>query len=163
MRPGARGTWAAGLANACENALLLVLALLMVGIVALNVANVLGRYVFYAPVPGADELMTFGMVWGVFLGAGVVTLRGAHLNMDLVLGLLPPPLKRAAQAAATVTMIVALGFVALQSVDYIETVGAIGLTSMALGLPMAWVHAAVPAGMVVMILAALLRLAAARA
>jgi TRAP-type transport system small permease protein len=154
--------WAARAAAACEAVILALLAGLMIAIIGLNVANVLGRYVFLAPVPGADELMSFGMVWGVFLGAGVVTLRGSHLSMDLVLGLLAPPARRAAEAAASIAMIAVLGFVAAQSLEYLETIGMIGLSSMALGLPMAWVHAAVPAGLALMILGALLRAAGAR-
>jgi TRAP-type C4-dicarboxylate transport system permease small subunit len=150
------------LADWCEAALLLVLAAIMAGIIGLNVANVLGRYVFSVPIRGADELMGFGMVWGVFLGAGVVTLRGAHLSMDLLTGMMPPPWRRAAEAAASLGMIVVLGFVALQSLEYLETIGMIGLTSMALGLPMAWVHAALPAGLALMMLAALLRAAGGR-
>jgi TRAP-type C4-dicarboxylate transport system permease small subunit len=138
----------------------LVLAAIMIGIVLLNVANIGGRYIFSAPIRGADEAMTFAMVWGVFLGAGLVTLRGAHLNMDLLVTLLPPALRRVAAALALVALLLILGFVATASLSYLETVGAIGLTSMSLGLPMAWVHAAVPAGCALMIAAALLRLLA---
>lgn len=152
----------AALAAGLEHLLRALLALPMAGIVLLNLANVVGRYGFGAPIPGADEAMTFAMVWGVFLGAGLVTLRGAHLSMDLLPALLPPRARRAAEAAATVAMLAVLGFVARQSLDYLETVGAIGLTSMALGLPMALVHAAVPAGLGLMIGAALLRLAVPR-
>jgi C4-dicarboxylate transporter DctQ subunit len=132
----------------------------MAGIVALNFSNVAGRYLLSSPVPAADEIMTFAMVWGVFLGAAVVTLRGAHLRMDLVLGLLPARARRLAEALATACLLLVLGFIAVQSLEYLETVGAIGLTSMAAGLPMSWVHAAVPIGFGLMILAALLRMAA---
>jgi TRAP-type C4-dicarboxylate transport system permease small subunit len=152
--------WAARLAAGFEGALLTLLGLVMAGIVVLNFSNVAGRYLLSSPVPAADEIMTFAMVWGVFLGAGVVTLRGAHLRMDLVLGVLPARMRRLAEALATVCLLLVLGFVAVQSIEYLDTVGSIGLTSMAAGLPMAWVHAAVPIGFGLMILAALLRLAA---
>ncbi len=155
--------FAACVAAGLEHLLRALLALLMAGIVLVNVANVVGRYGFGAPIPGADEAMTFAMVWGVFLGAGLVTLRGAHLNMDLLLAMLPPGARRVAEALATLAMLGVLGFVAVQSLDYLETVGAIGLTSMALGLPMAVVHAAVPVGLALMIGAALLRLMVPRA
>ncbi len=141
-----------------EWALTRLLGLLMLLIILLNVANVGGRYLFSAPVPAADEIMTFAMVWGVFLGAAVVTLRGSHLTMDLVTGLLPPRARAAAEAAASLALILVLGFVALQSLEYLEVVGAIGLTSMAAGIPMAWVHAAVPIGSALMMAAAALRL-----
>lgn len=158
---GWRG-WVGVLAQQMERLLLLLLGLTMAGIVLLNGANVFGRYLLSAPVPAADEIMTFAMVWGVFLGAGLVTLRGEHLRMDLVLNLLPAGGRRATEAAAGLTLLLVLGFVAAQSLDYIATVGAIGLTSMSAGLPMAVVHAAVPIGLGLMILAMALRLAVPR-
>ena len=94
----------------------------------------------------------------MFLGAAVVTLRGTHLTMDLVVGLLPPRAQRVAEAVGAVALVVILGFIALQSVEYLDVIGTIGLTSMAAGLPMAWVHAAIPVGFGLMALAALLRL-----
>lgn len=141
-----------------ERGLVVLLGVLMLFIVGLNVANVAGRYIFSTPVPAADEIMTFAMVWGVFLGAAVVTLRGTHLTMDLVVGLLPPRAQRVAEAVGAVALVVILGFIALQSVEYLDVIGTIGLTSMAAGLPMAWVHAAIPVGFGLMALAALLRL-----
>lgn len=152
-----------GAARAVERALVLLLGVLMLLIVGLNVANVAGRYLLSMPVPAADEIMTFAMVWGVFLGAAVVTLRGTHLTMDLIVGLLPPAARRAAEVAASLALIGVLGFVALQSLEYIDVIGGIGLTSMAAGLPMAWVHAAIPIGFGLMMVAALLRLFGRRA
>ncbi len=145
-----------------EWALTRLLGLLMLLIVLLNVANVGGRYIFSRPVPAADEIMTFAMVWGVFLGAAVVTLRGSHLTMDLVVGLLPPRARAVAEAASSLALILVLGFVAMQSLEYLDVVGAIGLTSMAAGIPMAWVHAAIPIGFCLMMGAAVLRLAGRR-
>ncbi|MBI0533967.1 TRAP transporter small permease [Roseomonas sp. KE2513] len=146
-----------------ERALVGLLGVLMLFIVGLNVANVAGRYIFSMPVPAADEIMTFAMVWGVFLGAAVVTLRGTHLTMDLVAGLLPRRARRVAEAAGAIALVTILGFIALQSLEYLDVIGTIGLTSMAAGLPMAWVHAAIPVGFGLMALAALLRLFGRRA
>ncbi|WP_376099861.1 TRAP transporter small permease [Roseomonas sp. CCTCC AB2023176] len=146
------------LALVVEEALTRFLGVLMVLIVVLNVANVVGRYVFSAPVPAADEIMTYVMVWGVFLGGAVVTLRGSHLTMDLVVGLLPAGLRAVAEVASLLTLIGVLGFVAWQSLDYLETLGMVGLTSMSARLPMTWIHAAIPVGFALMMVAAALRL-----
>jgi len=159
----AKGGWARRIERLAEGALLALLTLAMVGIILLNFANVVGRYVFSAPIPAADEIMTFAMVWGVFLGCGIVTLRGAHLNMDLLLGLMPAPTRRVMEAVSSVLALPLLGFVAYQSIDYLETIGAIGLTSMAAGIPMAWVHLAIPIGFVLMMLGTIARLMVPRA
>src|SRR5262249_43585841 len=57
--------------------------------VALNFANVVGRYFFSASIPWAEEAMLFFMVGCVFLGNGVVVWSGRQIRMDVVVGLLP--------------------------------------------------------------------------
>lgn len=137
-----------------------LLALAMLALVAVNFANVVARYAFAAPLPAADEIMTFTLVWGVFLGAGLVSLRGGHLAMDLLVGLLPAAARRALAAAGAACAVLVLGFVFLQSLDYLDTIGAIGMTSMGGGIPMTVPHLALPVGFLLMIAGALLRLLA---
>jgi TRAP-type C4-dicarboxylate transport system permease small subunit len=135
-----------------------LLAVAMLVLVAVNFANVVARYAFSAPFLAADEAMTFTMVWGVFVGAGLVSLRGGHLAMDAVSGLLPGRVQAALRWLGVVVLVGVLGFVLLQSVDYIDTISMIGMTSMAAGMPM-WVpHLAIPVGFALMITGAVLRL-----
>jgi TRAP-type C4-dicarboxylate transport system permease small subunit len=137
-----------------------LLALAMLALVAVNFANVVARYAFASPLRAADEVMTFTMVWGVFLGAGLVSLRGGHLAMDLLLGLLPARARRALASAATATAVLVLGFAFAQSLDYLATIGAVGMTSMSGGIPMTIPHLALPVGFLLMIAGGLLRVLA---
>lgn len=135
-----------------------LLAAAMLLLVGVNFANVVARYVFSAPLIAADEAMTFTMVWGVFVGAGLVSLRGGHLAMDLLPAALPGRAQRALRLAGAAVLVVVLGFVMLQSADFIETITMIGMTSMAGGVPM-WVpHLAIPTGFALMVAATVLRL-----
>ena len=59
-------------------------ALLLVGSVGINFANIVGRYFFNTSIPWAEETMLFLMVGCVFLGTGVVAWSGRHLRMELV-------------------------------------------------------------------------------
>jgi TRAP-type C4-dicarboxylate transport system permease small subunit len=141
-----------------DAALAALLAVAMLALVVVNFANVVARYVFSAPWLAADEAMTFTMVWGVFVGAGLVSLRGGHLAMDLVSGALPRRLRAALRLAGAAWLVLVLGFVALQSADFLDTISMIGMTSMAAGIPM-WVpHLAIPVGFGLMVAATLLRL-----
>ena len=66
-------------------AVLRVLAgVLLVASVALNFANVVGRYFFSASIYWAEEIMLFLMVGCVFLGNGVVAWSGRQLRMDVI-------------------------------------------------------------------------------
>jgi TRAP-type C4-dicarboxylate transport system permease small subunit len=143
---------------AIERILLVLLGAAMAVIVALNFANVVGRYVFAAPIRPADEIMTYLMVWGVFLGAAVVTLRGAHLNMDLAVSLLPRAAQKALRVLAGAVLVVVMIHIAVQSLEYIDVLSTIGMRSMAAEIPMAWPHAALPVGFVLMAAFAVVRL-----
>src|ERR1700682_5418743 len=62
---------------------------LLVASVALNFANVVGRYFFNASIPWAEEAMLFLMVGCVFLGNGVVAWSGRQIRMDVIVNMMP--------------------------------------------------------------------------
>jgi TRAP-type C4-dicarboxylate transport system permease small subunit len=80
-------------------------ALLMLAAVAINFANIVGRYVFFRPIASAEEVMLFLMVGTVFLGNAVVGWEAKQLRMDVLLHAMPAPVRRALDVAADLTMI----------------------------------------------------------
>ena len=95
-------------------------AVLMLIAVALNTANIVGRYVFFRPIASAEEIMLFLLVGTVFLGNAMVGFEGKQLRMDVILHALPPQIRRALDIAADLTMIavcailIVLGWPAVQ-------------------------------------------------
>jgi TRAP-type C4-dicarboxylate transport system permease small subunit len=69
-------------------------AVLMLVAVALNFANIIGRYVFFAPIASAEEIMLFLLVGTVFLGNSVVGWEGKQIRMDVVIHMLPDAVRR---------------------------------------------------------------------
>lgn len=95
-------------------------ATLLLIAVALNFANIIGRYVFFAPIASAEEIMLFLLVGIVFFGNSVVAWEGKQLRMDIVLHALPRALRHwlevvtdVATIAVSVILIV-LGWPAIQ-------------------------------------------------
>jgi C4-dicarboxylate transporter DctQ subunit len=82
---------------------------------ALNIVNVIARYVFSNPIFWAEEILIFIIIWGVFLVAGSITYRGGHLNMDLIYSKMTPRWKGAVNIAIAVTLIVCTVYTAMQS------------------------------------------------
>jgi TRAP-type C4-dicarboxylate transport system permease small subunit len=80
-------------------------AVLMLVAVALNAANIVGRYVFFSPIASAEEVMLFLLVGTVFLGNAVVGFEGKQLRMDVILHALPPAVRRGFDILADLTMI----------------------------------------------------------
>ena len=83
--------------------------------VAINIFNVVARYVFASPVFWAEEILVFLVIWTVFLVAGTVTYRGANLNMDLIYSGMNRHWKLAVNAAVLVSLIASTSFAAFQS------------------------------------------------
>src|SRR6185295_20304077 len=61
-----------------------VLGLLLLGMVALNVASAMCRYIFGIVFVGADELLVFAMIWMVMVGIIVVTANRSHIALDFL-------------------------------------------------------------------------------
>lgn len=57
--------------------------------VGINFVNIIGRYLFSAAIPWAEEAMLFLMIGCVFLGAAPVGYLGRHIRMDVVVLALP--------------------------------------------------------------------------
>lgn len=80
-------------------------AILMLVAVALNFANIVGRYAFSQPIGSAEEVMLFLLVAMVFLGNSVVGYEGRQLRMDMVLQAMPPRVHAAFDVLADLAMI----------------------------------------------------------
>src|SRR5229473_1250129 len=86
-------------------ALRVIAGILLVGSVALNFANVIGRYFFNSSIYWAEEMMLFLMVGCVFLGNGVVAWSGRQIRMDVVVGMLPEKARRALDLVSELVLI----------------------------------------------------------
>ena len=75
--------------------ILVISASSMLLAVALNFANIIGRYIFFSPIASAEEVMLFLFVGTVFLGNSVVGFQGKQIRMDVLLHLMPPAARRA--------------------------------------------------------------------
>jgi TRAP-type C4-dicarboxylate transport system permease small subunit len=88
-------------------AILRVLAgTLLIASVALNFANVIGRYFFSASIYWAEEAMLFLMVGCVFLGNGVVAWYGRQIRMDVIVAMLPAKVRDALHLLSELVLIV---------------------------------------------------------
>ncbi len=126
--------------------------------VVLNFVNVIGRYVFGMPVFWAEEALTFTVIWIVFLVAGTITYRGAHLNMDLLYSRMPAGLQRVVRIAIALALIVCTIYTAIQSWTVVELHYMTGGVTAGTNIPLVIPHSALLFGFSFMALAAIVRL-----
>jgi TRAP-type C4-dicarboxylate transport system permease small subunit len=122
-------------------------AVLMLVAVALNAANIVGRYVFFHPIASAEEIMLFLLVGTVFLGNALVGFEGKQLRMDVILHALPSRLHRALDVAADLTMIAVCVILIVLGWPAIQMLAEFDQRSQAAEIPMAIPQALVPIGL----------------
>src|SRR5262245_543031 len=120
-----------GLSHAC----LVVAALALLGIVAINGANVVARYFFGSPFSWAEELMLFLMILGVFSGAVAVTWRNLHIRIDTLVERLPPAVGRIVMALASIASIAIMTIVVVASFQLVSLFQELDQRSDALNAP----------------------------
>jgi TRAP-type C4-dicarboxylate transport system permease small subunit len=122
-------------------------AVLMLIAVALNAANIVGRYVFFRPIASAEEIMLFLLVGTVFLGNAMVGFEGKQLRMDVILHALPPALHRAFDIAADLTMIAVCVILIVLGWPAVQMLADFDQRSQAAEIPMVIPQALVPIGL----------------
>lgn len=87
--PGSQPALPARLMRRARLALEIAMALFVFAMMVLTFADVVGRYIFSAPIPGAFEIIEFIMALVIFCGLPLVTILGGHITVSLLDGLVP--------------------------------------------------------------------------
>jgi TRAP-type C4-dicarboxylate transport system permease small subunit len=122
-------------------------AVMMLVAVALNFANIIGRYALLRPIASAEEVMLFLLVGTVFLGNAIVGFEGRQLRMDILLHAMPPWLRRGCDIAADVTMIVVCLTLIVLGWPAIHMLAAFDERSATANIPLVIPQALVPVGL----------------
>lgn len=132
-------------------------ALLVVAEIAILFAGVIARYVLHRPLVWSDELASILFLWLAMLGSAVAFRRGEHMRMTAVVASLTPPRRAFFDTVGTAAALAFLLMIAWPAADYAYEESYI--TTPALQLANVWRAAALPVGIALMALFALLRLA----
>ena len=119
----------------------------LLGIVAVNGANVIARYLVRSPFPWAEELMLFMMILAVFAAAIAVTWRNLHIRIDTFIDQASPTMRRIAIAVGTIVSIAAIVTVVVSSSRVVVLLYELDQRSDALDVP-SWIpQSFVPIGL----------------
>lgn len=121
-------------------------AIFLISSVAINFANIVGRYVFDASFTWAIEVILFLMVGAVFTGCCAVAWENRHIRMDVLLRILPPPLARLLGLLSDLVLIATAIAVTFFAYPVISELAAFDERSAAANFPLAIPQAMVPIG-----------------
>nr|WP_244492180.1 TRAP transporter large permease subunit [Aureimonas sp. AU12] len=129
-----------------------IAASLLTFIIGLLLVGVLSRYVFSTPVIWIDEVASLSFLWLAMLGAAMAVDRSEHLRLTVFVNLLPPQARAFASTLALLLMAAFLAAMLLPAIDYASEEAYV--TSAALNIPMSWRASALPCGIALMLLLA---------
>jgi C4-dicarboxylate transporter, DctQ subunit len=144
------------------NALLAVLRVaagaMLVASVAINFANIIGRYFLSVSLSWAEEAMLFLMIGAVFLAAAPVGWLGRHIRMDVVVSLLPPRARKFFELFADLVTIATCVMLAVFAWPVITMLTELDQRSESANIPLVIPQALVPLGLLLMALLIAVRL-----
>ncbi len=126
---------------------LMLAAISLLIAVALNFANIVGRYVLLSPIASAEELMLFLFVAIVFLGNSVVGWEGRQIRMDIILHALPPAWRRAFDVLADLAVIAVSLTIIVVGWPAIQMLAEFDERSQAANIPLVIPQALIPIGL----------------
>src|SRR3981189_3019112 len=132
-------------------------ALLVVAEIVILFAGVVARYGLHRPLIWSDELASILFLWLAMLGAAVAFRRAEHMRMTAIVASAKPAMRTYLDLVATCAALAFLLLVAWPAYEYAYEESFI--TTPALQIPNIWRAAALPVGLCLMALFAVLRLA----
>jgi len=132
-------------------------ALLVLAEIAVLLVGIIGRYVFHSPIIWSDELAGILFLWLAMLGSVLAFQRNEHMRMTAVVSMLGPGARAFLDVVAVAASFAFLLLVIHPAYEF--AADEVYVTTPALDIVNAWRAAALPVGIGLMLVVAVLRLA----
>lgn len=123
-----------------QQAVSLLLVVMLSAMVALTFVDVIGRRIFNTPVFGANDITEHLMALIIFSGLPLLTAKRGHLSIDLFDAWLLQPKWRLWHKAVDVLIAAVLGLIAWEYFIAIDEARQINEVSSALTIPRSWMY-----------------------
>lgn len=114
--------------------------------------QVVFRFVIKSSLPWSEELSRYLLVWTAFLGGAYGVRQGAHIGVEAFMLLLPKKAQKAMNIFVMVASIVLCAVIFKYGMTIVNTQLSKGQLSPAMRIPMGYMYAAIPIGMVLFII-----------
>jgi tripartite ATP-independent transporter DctM subunit len=130
---------------------------LVVAEILVLLAGIVARYVFHAPIIWSDELAGILFLWLAMLGSVIAFQKNEHMRMTAIVGKLGPDARAFLDVVAVAASLAFLVLVIEPAFEFASD--EVYVTTPALGIVNSWRAAALPVGLGLMLVTAVLRLA----
>lgn len=127
----------------------------MVFLMAMSIilfVQVVFRFVLHAALPWSEEASRYLLVWTAFIGGAYGVRRGAHIGIEAFALLLPKTAQKILNIVVLIVSTVVCCVILKYGIDIVSTQLSKGQLSPAMRIPMGYMYAAIPVGMVFFII-----------
>ncbi|HUI95509.1 MAG TPA: TRAP transporter small permease subunit [Xanthobacteraceae bacterium] len=135
---------------------------MLIGSVAVNFANIIGRYFLAVSIPWAEEVMLFLMIACVFLHCGLVGWSGRQIRMDALVSLLPPRPRAIMELVGEIVVMATGLLVAILAWPVVSMLAELDERSEGANIPLVLPQGVMPIGFLIMAFLIAVRLIARR-
>ena len=114
--------------------------------------QVVFRFVLHAALPWSEEASRYLLVWTSFIGGAYGVRLGAHIGVEAFTLLLPKKAQKVLNLFVLVVSTVVCCVILKYGIDIVSTQLSKGQLSPAMRIPMGYMYAAIPVGMVFFII-----------
>ncbi len=118
----------------------------VLAMIAVTVADVVGRRFLGISVSGVVEIVEFALIWSAFLGIAIGFAVGGHIRLDLADHLLGAPVLRVLDALSTAALVALLAWLTSLAVEEFMAKLEWEDRTVDLGIPLTWYWAAIVCG-----------------
>src|SRR5690242_19876825 len=154
---GTRRNWAARLSQVVIRLVEIPAAILVLAEIVVLLAGIISRYVFQSPIVWTDELAGMLFLWLAMLGSVIALQRAEHMRMTAIVAMVSPRTRAFLDVVAIAAPLAFLLLILHPAYEF--AVDETYVTTPALEISNTWRAAALPVGIGLMALTALLRLA----
>lgn len=124
----------------------IVMGASVIGIFLLVIVQVFFRYVLKKSLGGAEELPVYIMACMVWLATPYVTMKDAHVNIELVPQMFSEKVQCGFRIFGNVVAALAMGVFSYLAVEYVQKTASYGTVTGGLGIPVWIFHAVIAYG-----------------
>jgi TRAP-type transport system small permease protein len=155
--PVARASRLDVISRVMDKILSYIVAALLVAMSAVVFGNVMSRYFLDTTWGWYEEVSRFMLIWIVFLGAVVATIRGDHLGIDLLPAVFSPRVCRMIGVLADILVMAALVIMCQGAWDMAIDSLASGWVASSIPIPYGWVYMIGPVSAALMFIQTLIK------
>lgn len=103
-----------------ERALDVLIAVLVIGLVAIVASSLVDRHFVTLPIPAPDQYARVLLVWLTFIGFALAVKHGANIRVDLIDSHLPRPVRMALEVVFELAMMALAALIAFHGWRLVE-------------------------------------------